>query len=111
MKTKFGSKNSDKIYNLLSDGKEHISHEMNSLVGWSWTKPLSLVKQYGERTGEFAIHSKPEKVGNTLVKKYWLVKKSSGIVKELKGFKELHDDKIRHSALPVFVSEKQGKLL
>lgn len=34
----------DKIYNLLKDGKPHRAVELVNLVGWSFTKPVSLVR-------------------------------------------------------------------
>ena len=70
MPTKFGSKNADASYELLSDGRRHFSHEFNQKVGWDWRKAVSLVRKYGRRTGEFLLHDEP--YGK--FKQYWIVK-------------------------------------
>ena len=77
MSTKFGSKNADLAYDVLSDLKVHTSYEFNERVGWDWRKAVSLVKKYGERTGEFVVLSEPwQSPAGPTVKKYWLVNNS-----------------------------------
>lgn len=75
--TKFGTRNADKAYEILSDKNEHVSHEFNQLIGWDWRKAVSLVKKYGERTGDFELRSMPYTVNGANVKKYWLVQNNN----------------------------------
>lgn len=94
--TKFGSKNADAAYALLSDGMKHESHEFNQHVGWDWRKAVSLVRKYGQRTGEFTIHDEP--MGQ--FKRYWLVPKSTGIVEELANLKTVREAAAEHGIEP-----------